>query len=176
MDFNKIIKSCTENKHVDIYTNMSTSEQWIGNRNIYLIGKTKFNEDSIKPILKDNGEDWDILEYETDEKFDDMAKERILEARYSFTVCSGKDTYIILFDEIGKLVFVNKSCFAPLKLTSEYKFYMRGEYVAVKKGMLLQALIKPEYFDYSNNFITKQLAEVGTYISRAMARIEAEDE
>lgn len=156
IDFSKAVKTFKKNGYLIIIDNDGNGDQWLGNgAAFYNMGNTEFDTINIKPVLPASNLEWNIVSDNVkrytevclyDSEYTEEPIEKILPLDFTY---NDKDfeTYVLNSREV---MFIDKSYLKPIDITSSGGaiFYSRkskiyGNYLAIKDGLMLKAIIMP---------------------------------
>ena len=157
IDFSKVVKTFKKTGYLIIINNDGNGDQWLGNgAAFYNIGNTEFDTINVKPVLPARSPEWEIVSdnvkrytevYFDDNDYTEEPIEKILPLDFTY---NDKDfeTYVLNSRDV---MFIDKSYRKPIDITnsSGAVFYSRkskiyGNYLAIKDGLMLKAIIMPK--------------------------------
>lgn len=157
IDFSKVVKTFKKIGYLIIINNDGNGDQWLGNgAAFYNIGNTEFDTINVKPVLPARNPEWEIVSdnvkrytegYFDDNDYTEEPIEKILPLDFTY---NGKDfeTYVLNSRDV---MFIDKSYLKPIDIrnSSGAVFYSRksktyGNYLAIKDGLMLKAIIMPK--------------------------------
>ncbi|WP_419169820.1 hypothetical protein [Negativibacillus massiliensis] len=164
MKLKSVATICKERKMVSLY--FGKSGQYIGNETaFYLVPeKLELDQDNVLIIFdipKDKQSCWMVEETSLPENIStaDVLEGEEQAVIYQFDVCCYENTYRIIKDQEG-IAVINTKYLAPLTDNEiELSYYIRRsvegqEYIAVKSGLMLQAVITASNLNlFDQNFL-----------------------
>lgn len=164
MKLKSVATLCKERKMVSLYS--GKSGQYIGNETaFYLVPeKLELDQDNVLIIFdipKDKQSCWMVEETSLPENIStaDVLEGEEQAVIYQFDVCCYENTYRIIKDQEG-IAVINTKYLAPLTDNEiELSYYIRRsvegqEYIAVKSGLMLQAVITASNLNlFDQNFL-----------------------
>lgn len=158
IDFSKVVKTFKKTGYLIIINNDGNGEQWLGNgAAFYNIGNTEFDTINVKPVLPARSPEWEIVSdnvkrytevYFDDNDYTEEPIEKILPLDFTYNE-KDFETYVLNSRDV---MFIDKSYLKPIDIgrnSSGAVFYSRkskiyGNYLAIKDGLMLKAIIMPK--------------------------------
>lgn len=185
MKLQKIGKLCKANKRAIILERVTGQDfdgedmvqQYISDGyGIYPIyGMPELGKESLLTLFdipKEKWNEWYVSKYDAEEGLvADVAEEEEIEWQFNPVVIHDV-TYRVMGTADGGILFIDQNYLSPLEEFKEFRLRKdRGgvQYVAVKAGLLMQALIRPTYFP--ERFL-EEAEEFGRRCRREMERRE----
>ena len=158
IDFSKVVKTFKKTGYLIIINNDGNGDQWLGNgAAFYNIGNTEFDTINVKPVLPARSPEWEIVSdnvkrytevYFDDNDYTEEPIEKILPLDFTYNE-KDFETYVLNSRDV---MFIDKSYLKPIDIgrnSSGAVFYSRkskiyGNYLAIKDGLMLKAIIMPK--------------------------------
>lgn len=156
IDFSKVVKTFKKTGYLIIINNDGNGDQWLGNgAAFYNMGNTEFDTINVKPVLPARSPEWTIVSdnvkrytevYFDDNDYTEEPIEKILPLDFTYNE-KDFETYVLNSRDV---MFIDKSYLKPIDIgnSSGAVFYSRkskiyGNYLAIKDGLMLKAIIMP---------------------------------